>query len=369
MPIISDLEKMGWDSIFAYYFDELKCPNLIPARVSSEDRGAYSLVTSLGELRGKVSGTYRYSTENRIDFPVVGDWAAVEVYSADSIAIIHELLPRKTILSRKVSGAVTEKQALAANIDHTLIVSGLDKDFNLRRIERYLTLAWDSGAKPVIILNKVDLIENRAELDEIKNEIESIALGVPIHFISSLGANNDNLKDLESYFSDHKTVVLLGSSGAGKSTLTNRLLGKDYQKTAEVRISDSKGRHTTTRRQLFLLPSGGMLVDTPGIRELQLWVDEKGFDLGFSDIEALAKKCHFGDCTHTQEPGCAVQEAVIKNELDKNRLHNYQKLQKEAKYLNGRQKEASWDSRLADRKFGKFRHSVLKQRRLTGTRK
>lgn len=363
------MESIGWNSIFAYYFDELKCPNLIPARVSSEDRGAYSLMTSLGELRGKVSGTYRYSTENRIDFPVVGDWTAVEVYSADSVAIIHELLPRKTILSRKVSGEVTEKQALAANIDYTLIVSGLDKDFNLRRIERYLALAWDSGAQPVIILNKADLIENPDSLDEIRKEIESIALGVPIHFISSLNINNGNLKDLENYFSDNKTVVLLGSSGVGKSTLTNRLLGENYQKTADVRVSDSKGRHTTTRRQLFSLPSGGMLIDTPGIRELQLWVDEKGFGLGFPDIEALAKNCRFGDCTHAQEPGCAVQEAIIKNELDANRLHNYQKLQKEAQYLSGRQKEASWDSRLADRKFGKFRHSVLKQRRLTGTRK
>lgn len=363
MPLIDNLETIGWDSIFAYYFDELKHPNLIPARVSSEERGAYNLLTTIGTLRGKVSGTYRYSAENRIDFPVVGDWVAVEAYSADSIAIIHELLPRKTILSRKVAGAVTEKQALAANIDYAFIVSGLDNDFNLRRIERYLTLIMDGGVQPVIILNKADLIESVDKLNEIKKDIENVALGVPIHFISLLNDNNNSLKNLETYFIGNKTVVLLGSSGVGKSTLTNRLLGEDYQKTVEVRISDSKGRHTTTRRQLFVLPCGGMLVDTPGIRELQLWIDEKGFDQSFSDVETLAANCRFRDCTHTQEPGCAVQEAITKNELDANRLRNYQKMQKEMQYLASKQKEVSWDSRLADRKFGKLIHNILKQKR------
>ncbi|MGD9153794.1 MAG: ribosome small subunit-dependent GTPase A [Gammaproteobacteria bacterium] len=361
------LELVGWNSIFEFYFDELKKPDLVPARISSEDKGSYMLMTDQGELRGKISGSYRYSAKNRVDFPVVGDWAAVEIYSSDSVAIIHELLPRRTIMSRKVSGDSIEEQPLVANIDYAFIVSGLDGDFNLRRIERYLTLAWDSNAKPVIILNKVDLIKDEGELNRIREQIDTIALGVPVHFISPI--SNNGMVELNTYFNNNQTIALLGSSGVGKSTITNRLLGEEYQKTASTRISDSKGRHTTTRRQLFLLPNGGLLVDTPGMRELQLWVDEKGLDSSFSDIEALAENCRFTDCSHNQEPGCAVQEAIAQNRLDIERFHNYQKLQKEVRYLSKKQEETSWDSRLEDRKFGKYRHSVLKQRKQMNTKK
>lgn len=352
-----NLELLGWDPITSYYFSELNT-TLIPARVISEDKDSYLLLSEAGELRGKISGAFRYKAGDKIDLPVVGDWAVIEIYSTDSIAVIHQLLPRKTLLMRKTAGIVTEKQALAANIDYAFIINGLDKDFNLRRIERYITLVYDSGAQPVIILNKLDLIGNASQLDEIKNEIEAIAFGVPVHFISSI--NSQGIDEIKNYFTGNKTVALLGSSGVGKSTLTNQLLGETYQKTADVRASDSKGRHTTSRRQLFLLPSGGTLIDTPGMRELQLWLDDNSFSTSFADIDALAKSCRFKDCTHMSEPGCAVQIAISQGKLDQDRLQNYHKLLREAKYLAKKQSEVSWATRLEDRKFGRMCKNILK---------
>lgn len=353
-----DLFTFGFDIIFQQAFENLQRTDLLPARVVSEDRGSYLLMTTIGEVRGKVSGAYFYIAKTRSDLPAVGDWVAVQVGSSDSIALIHALLPRKNLLSRKMAGENTEEQPLAANIDYAFIISGLDNNFNLRRLERYITLAWNSGAEPVIILNKIDLILDETKLDNIKNELKEITYGVPVHFISSI--NNQGLEALNNYFLNHKTVALLGSSGVGKSTLTNQLLGENLQKIATTRESDSKGRHTTTRRQLFLLPTGGMLIDTPGMRELQLWLDASVVDTSFSDIANLALNCHFRDCTHMYETGCAVQEAIAKNLLSEDRLTNYLKMQREAKYLAKKQREVSWDTRLEDRKFGKRCHEVRK---------
>ncbi|MFA6408859.1 MAG: ribosome small subunit-dependent GTPase A [Gammaproteobacteria bacterium] len=344
-----NLILLGWNAKFQETFDNLKDTNLIPARIISEDKGSYVVMTATKEIRSKISGAYFYTAKTRIDLPVVGDWVAIQ--ASGELAIIHTLLPRNTLLSRKASGENTEEQPLAANIDYVFIISGLDKNYNLRRIERYITLAWNSGAQPIIILNKVDLVNDNEKLDQIAHDIEAIACSLPVHFISSL--NNEGLSALSSYFSNNKTVALLGSSGVGKSTLTNTLLGEVLQKTTSTRESDSKGRHTTTRRQLFQLSDGGMLIDTPGMRELQLWVDENTIDSSFSDIETLATNCRFRDCTHSHEVGCAVQEAIAQNTLSKNRLSNYLKMQREAKYLSKRQKETSWDTRLEDRKFGK----------------
>ena len=354
-----NLESIGWDSITQYYYDELKT-EFLPARIASEDKGSYMLLTEVGELRAKISGAFRYTSNDRADLPVVGDWVLVEFYSVDSVAIIHKILPRKTLLLRKVAGVVTGQQALASNVDYGFIVVGLDHDFNLRRIERYITLIYDSGAQPVIVLNKVDLLDDANQIEEVKCEVEATALGVSIHFISA--TNQNSLTELKQYFVDNKTVVLLGSSGAGKSTLTNKLLGEEQQKTNTIRVADSKGRHTTTRRQLFLLAEGGIIIDTPGIRELQLWLEDSSFATSFPDIEQLAKNCRFHDCAHMQEPGCAVKAAIEQGILDENRLQNYHKLLREAKYLAKRQAEASWETRADDRKFGKMCRQVLKDK-------
>lgn len=355
------LEKFGWNVLFQNAFDNINKENLIPAKVISEDRGSYELISEAGELRGKVSGAFRFASKKRTNFPAVGDWVAIQVGVNDSVAIIHNLLPRRRLISRKTSCEETDEQVLAANVDYIFIISGLDNNYNLRRIERYITLAWNSGAQPIIILNKVDLIQNDDYLSKVTEDLNSIALGVPFHFISSL--HKQSIVELSKYFTDNQTVVLLGSSGVGKSTLTNQLLGADLQKTTDVRSNDSKGRHTTTRRQLFLLPFGGMLIDTPGMRELQLWLDKADVDVGFVDIDELAKNCRFHDCTHTHEVGCAVQNAVSQKQLDIARLKNYLKMQREAKHLEQRQCEISWDSRLAERKFGKKLRDARKQMR------
>lgn len=357
-----NLEKFGWHATFQDAYASFNNKNLIPARVISEDRGSYILIAEAGEIRGKISGAFRYSCKKRIDFPVVGDWVTIHTTSVNAgLAIIHGVLPRNSIITRKTAGANIEAQALASNVDYIFIISGLDKNYNLRRIERYLTLAWNSGVQPVIILNKVDLIKDAVVLSKITAELDSIAIGVPVLFISSL--YNQKLAELNKYFTDNKTVVLLGSSGSGKSTLTNQLLGMNLQKTTSIRHTDSRGRHTTTRRQLFLLPSGGMLIDTPGIRELQLWLDEGDVDTSFVDIYTLADNCRYHDCTHTHEAGCAVQEAVSQNLLDIGRLKNYLKMRREAKYLEQRLRETSWDSRLEKRKFGKVLRDARKRRR------
>lgn len=356
-----NLEIFGWNFQFQNAFDSLKKANLQPARIISEDRSSYLLVTLNGEVRGKVSGAFRFACKKSSDFPAVGDWVAIQISVNQTFAIIHAILPRKTIISRKIAGENTDLQVLAANVDYVFVISGLDNNYNLSRLERYITQVWNSGAKPVIILNKMDLVKNNTDLDSIIDELKAVAIGVPIHFVSSL--YNQNLRELNKYFADIKTIVLLGSSGVGKSTLTNKLLSVDLQKTSDTRSKDSKGRHTTTRRQLFLLPSGGMLIDTPGMRELQLWLDKEDIDTCFVDIDELAKNCRFNDCTHTHEVGCKVQQAVAQNLLDIGRLKNYLKMQREVKYLNQRQKEISWDSRLDDRKFGKLLRNARKQMR------
>jgi len=344
-----NLTLLGWNSQFQENFNSLKNTNLLPARIICEDKGSYVAATATRDIRSKISGAYFYTAKTRIDLPVVGDWVAIQ--ASGDLGIIHNLLPRNTLLSRKTSGEKIEEQPLAANIDYAFIISGLDKNYNLRRIERYITLTWNSGVQPIIILNKVDLVNDAGWRKQIIHDLEAIACTVPIHFISSL--NSGGLSDLSNYLTQNKTVALLGSSGVGKSTLTNKLTGEVLQKTTSTRESDSKGRHTTTRRQLFLLPTGGMLIDTPGMRELQLWADESIIDSSFSDIETLAVNCRFRDCTHSHEKGCAVQEAIAQKILSKDRLTNYLKMQREVQYLAKKQKETSWDTRLADRQFGK----------------
>jgi ribosome biogenesis GTPase / thiamine phosphate phosphatase len=326
------LIDLGWDSYFDKQFEPYKTQGLVPARIIRENRLNYLTGGETGEFLAEVSGRFRHDAEGKGDFPTVGDWVAVAARPDEGRAIIHALLPRKSAFLRKVAGVVTEQQVIAANIDTVFIVCGLDGNYNLRRIERYLSLTWESGAMPVVLLNKADLCP---EVEKRQGEVESVAIGVPVRVISA--AQNQGLDVLREYLQPGRTAAFLGSSGVGKSTIINRLLGADRLPVGEVREDDSRGRHTTTSRELVLLPDGGLVIDTPGMRELQVWGDEDGLKQAFEDIETLAADCRFRDCRHESEPGCAVRAAIDDGALDSGRLDSYMKLQKELRYLAARQ--------------------------------
>jgi len=322
------LADFGWDDEWTSTFEPYSERDLCPARVIRQLRDLSLLWSEHGERQGEVSGRFRHQAADRSDFPVVGDWVAMEP-SGDDRALIHAVLPRRSAFVRKTAGELVEAQVAAANVDTVFLVSGLDGDFNLRRVERYLTSAWDSGASPVILLNKADL---RTDLKSIICEVELIAPGVPVVAVSATSAGN--LDALQPYLVPRKTVALLGSSGVGKSTLINRLLGEERFRTAPVSdAQEGRGRHTTTTRELVRLPGGALLIDTPGMRELQLWTDDEALGRPFKDIEDLAAQCRFDDCSHEQEPGCAVQAAVREGALDPGRLESYLKLRKEVRFL------------------------------------
>lgn len=334
------LEDLGWNSYFQSQFDKCERENkLEPARISEEHKGLYRLINAGGEYIAEISGKMRYSSVGYSDFPAVGDWVTAMIYPEERKAIIHGLLRRKNRFSRKavLSGGMpdsrgkTEEQVLAANIDTVFLVNGLDSDFSLRRIERYMTTVYDSNMSPVIILNKTDLVENP---EEYIDRVESIAFGVPV--VPVCGLKNSGTDNLREYIRPGKTVVLLGSSGVGKSTIINRLFGTDRQRVESVREFDQKGRHTTTTRELMVLPGGGVLIDTPGMREFQPWKNEAETAGSFADIELYAKNCRFRNCKHESEPGCAVREAIDKGQLDPGRYGNYIRMKKEARYLESR---------------------------------
>lgn len=327
------LENFGWcpGSSFDLAFANFREPGLVAARVVSEHRGAYRVRTATGDADAQVAGHFRYHTEEISNFPAVGDWVVVEPSGAGAVTI-HQVLPRTSQFVRKAAGTAAAAQIIAANVDTVFLMSGLDGDFNLRRIERYLVTAWDSGANPVIVLNKADICDDLAAA---LAQVQSVAVGVPIHPISA--TTGEGLAQLEVYLKPGQTVALIGSSGVGKSTLANFLLGQPMQATQAVRMDDSRGRHTTTHRQLLPLPSGALLIDTPGMRALQLWSAGSGLQDTFADIAALAEDCKFRDCQHDLEPGCAVQAAIAAGELSPTRLHSYQKLQREQQWVEQRQ--------------------------------
>lgn len=301
-------------------------------RVAVEHRNSYLLYTEQGEQFAEVSGKLRHQTTGIQDFPAVGDWVVIQQIAAEQRAVIHAILPRSSKFSRKVAGSKTQEQVIAANVNTVFLVSGLDGDFNLRRIERYLILAWESGAIPVIVLNKADLCPN---VEQRLAEVEAIAIGVPVIILSA--AHQQGLESLQSYLQPGQTIALLGSSGVGKSTIANQLKGESIQTVQAVRQGDDRGKHTTTHRQLIPLPSGALMIDTPGMREVQAWSGTEGLPETFSDIETLAEQCRFRNCQHDQEPGCAIQQALVDGHLDAGRFLNYQKLQRELHHLTRKQ--------------------------------
>jgi ribosome biogenesis GTPase / thiamine phosphate phosphatase len=328
------LSRLGWQSTHADHFNHEFNPPLEPARVAREDRGRYLVLGEFGDALGQVSGRFRHTSADR---PAVGDWVAVGLSGTKGRATIHGILPRKTEFARTAAGRTSETQVLAANLDVVFLVTGLDGDFNLRRLERYLTLAHQTGAEPVIVLNKCDLED---DLDLRVRQVEGVAMTEPILVVS--GRTGAGLERLTTHLGPGRTGAFLGSSGVGKSTLVNRLLGEEGLPTREVREDDSRGRHTTTRRELFLLPEdGGIVIDTPGLRELQL----SGEDLegSFSDIAELARECRYRDCRHEGEPGCAVQRALQEGTFDPARYESFLE----------QRKELAWQARRRDQRAQK----------------
>ncbi|SOC22714.1 ribosome biogenesis GTPase [Ureibacillus xyleni] len=291
-------------------------------RVSSQSKNFYKVITEQGEIAAEISGKFHYHAKDLSHYPAVGDFVLID--TTQGTAIIHHILPRKSVFARKVAGSKHDTQIVATNIDTTFICMSLNNDFNLRRLERYLAIAWDSGAIPVIVLTKADLC---TDIEERLAEISSIAIGVDVLVTSSI--SNDGYNSLKNYFSAGHTAAFIGSSGVGKSTLINRLLGQDMLDTSDIR-NDDKGRHTTTRRELFMLPNLGVVIDTPGMREIG--IISSNISKAFTDIDEFSLQCKFNDCTHKNEPNCAVQKAIANGVLSIERLESYWKLKKETKY-------------------------------------
>jgi ribosome biogenesis GTPase len=353
--IVYELSALGFSPFFA---QQLPPTGVIPARIAAEHRGAYEVWSTTGSGRAQLAGRLRLELE-QAGPPGVGDWVFVdEAPGPDRTCIIERMLERRTVFTRGAAGREALAQVVAANVDLVFAVCGLDGDFNVRRVERYLARIWASGASPSVILNKADLC---ADPGARVAELERHAVGVPVHVVSAL--HSEGLEAVRAGIHAGMTVALVGSSGAGKSTLVNALLGEQRMRTGAVRAGDGRGCHVTTHRQLVLLPGGGLLLDTPGVRELQL-LDDEGIDTAFGDIAALACLCRFRDCRHDTEPGCAVKAAVASGALDADRFEHFGKLEREAKANELRHDEHR--RRQAERVWGTLADEVAQLRRWKG---
>jgi ribosome biogenesis GTPase len=349
------LEALGWNPTLAKDFAGHGARGLAPARVIVEHRGAYAVraMRPDGPVEGLavVSGRFRYEAAGAADFPAVGDWVAIDGSPAEDAATIHARLPRRTAVSRLAAGRRTEAQAVAANVDVVFVAMGLDGDFNLRRLERNLAVAWDSGASPAVLLTKADRC---SDVEAHAHAAAGAAPSVPVMPISAL--SGDGLDAVRAWLTPGRTAAVLGSSGVGKSTLINALLGQDVLATREVRAGDDRGRHTTTRRQLLALPGGGLIIDNPGMRELGLWDGGEAIGETFAEIDDLAVSCRFGDCRHEHEPGCAVLAAIGDGRLPPQRLRNRRKLERETARTEARRTPSE---RVEARRFARqVRHSA-----------
>lgn len=340
------LMQLGWNNFFQQQIsiDD----DSIPARVIRQDLGRYHLMSDQGPMVGILQGKARLES-SKADLPTVGDWVLVKAQEHGKEMIIQSMLERATKFSRKQAGEKFYEQVVAANIDTVFIVTGLDDNFNVLRIERYLFLCNTSGALPVIILNKADVCE---DTERFLDEVREVAGSTPVHIISAL--TEDGMQSLQAYISEGTTVAVLGSSGVGKSTIINTLLGYDHFKTGAVRDTDSRGRHTTTHRELCPIPGGGMIIDTPGMRELQIWSDEQYLATTFEDVEVLATLCKFGDCRHKTEPGCAILSGIKNGTLSEDRWESYGKYIKELAFLAEQQSiNAKLQKKASNKKFAR----------------
>jgi len=321
------LAHLGFGPALAAEFEPYEETGLAPGRVAVEHRGALVLLTGEGEVWAGIPGRLRHRAASPLDLPAVGDWVAYRRGGQDDRAVIEAVLPRRTAFVRKTAGFESVEQVVAANVDVVFCVTSLVDDLNARRLERYLTLAWESGAEPVVVLTKADLC---TKIDAAVAHLSAVMFGVPMHVVSAV--TGEGVDALQAHLDGGRTATLVGSSGVGKSTLVNRLAGSERLATAAVR-SDGRGRHTTTHRELVVLDTGGCLIDTPGMRELVLWDAEEGLDRAFEDVDDLARECKFRDCEHRTEPGCAVRDAIRTGALDAARLESYRHLQRELRYL------------------------------------
>jgi ribosome biogenesis GTPase len=328
------IDQYGWSPALGQSFAPFAVRGFLPGRVTVQQRGLYLLATNHGELTAQCAGRLQHEAGEGA-LPAVGDWVAITPRPDERAATIHAVLPRRTAFSRKAVGGQTS-QIIAANVDIAFLATSMNAEFNPRRLERYLALAWSSGARPLILLTKADLAEDAAGLIA---AAEDIAIGVPVIAVSALAMTG--LETLSAYLTQGETCVLVGSSGVGKSSLVNALASQTRMATGAVRDSDSRGRHTTTHRELVLLPGGALLLDTPGMRELGLIDAQAGLATAFDDIETLAASCRFRDCTHGNEPGCAIKGALETGSLDESRWRSFLKLQRELAFA------ARKDDRLA----------------------
>lgn len=338
-----EMKKLGFNDQFKKMAEAYK--GLYVGRVLSQSKDLYQVICENGEMMAEVSGKFRFEANSSSDFPAVGDFVMLDRNSdVNGNAIIRHVLPRKSVFIRKAAGTSMDEQVVASNIDTVFLCMSLNNDFNLRRLERYLSIGWDSGAIPVIVLTKADLCE---DVEERLVEVESVAVGAEVLVTSSM--TEDGYTQLLEYMKENETAAFIGSSGVGKSTLINRLIGQNKLDTSGLR-NDDKGRHTTTRRELILLENGSMVIDTPGMRELGL--ESADLSKAFSDIDDLALECKFRDCTHTNEPGCAVRNAIRDGILSEDRLLSYQKLKKEARYEGATSRQI--EAMKIDEMFGGF---------------
>ncbi|VEI05950.1 ribosome small subunit-dependent GTPase A [Kurthia zopfii] len=322
-----NLQQYGLQNFFEQQIDDSN--KYILGRVTLEHKHSYRIVTEQNEWLGTISGKMAFESFARKDYPAVGDWVLVEQMPGEEKCLIHKILERKSVFSRKMAGLELDEQIVAVNVDIIMLVTSLNDDFNERRLERYLTAAWNSGATPIIVLTKADLCEN---VDEYVEKVQNVAFGVDVYPVSTF--TGDGLSTVKELFRPNKSIALMGSSGVGKSTLTNALIEEEKMVVHTIREDDAKGRHTTTHRELFALEGGGVIIDTPGMRELQLWSTDSALDTSFSDIQALLLQCKFRNCSHKKEPGCAIQNAIACGDLEQQRYDSYIKLQREIAYLN-----------------------------------